>query len=290
MKSCISSTVASLSWINGTLMEYPFSDQYSDELFYHDIPYSLNKSAQFRPLLDESRKLVGCWIAKAGSRELIKTFDDLTKFKPNNINAAKYAMKNPNFKRIVVVRDPLIRVVSSYIDKYSWLYPNYEYSVPSFKLKQFFDGKYITWEDYLKVTNQSATLKLLLDKLDVDEEGELKTRDIHLLPQARLCHLHQIRYDYVMELKNIQSGFLNLKKREKIDLPMVLISFSHYRLRNHKNYAFKRICNHVDASVEQKIREVFKIDYQVFEAFGMKNLIYNVTELCKDYKELILEG
>lgn len=261
-------------------MEYPYKDHYKSK-------FLVQQGGQFRYFYDPLRKLVCCWIAKVGSRELESAFQTMTGpyIKDYNISIDEIMM-NKEYKRFVIIRDPLTRLVSAYMDKYSWLYPRHAKSVAMYNLKHKLDGKIRGWQTE---TDQKASLKLLLSSLHENEFGELDTHDIHLVPQYRLCYLDKIRYDYVMDLNLIAESFKSLGNRENISFPSGL-GFKSRFLGRHRHDANHKVCQHVDEWVERKARNIYKKDYEIFENFGMTNLLFNVTELCKNYTGGLLEG
>lgn len=264
-------------------MDYPYQDDYKSDFF-------VAKGGQFRAVSDPLRKIIGCWMAKVGSREISSSFDIMTKAYRKDFNmSVDEMMMDKQFKRFVAVRDPLSRLVSAYMDKYSWLYPRHAKSVPMYRLRHKLDGKIRNWETYLNQTNQKPTLKLLLSSLHENKDGELDTHDIHLIPQYRLCYLNQIRYDYVMDLNMIAESFEELGKRENIAFPTNL-GFQSKGLGRHRHDANHKICDHVDEWVEKKARKIYKKDYEILKAFGMTDLLFNVKKLCKTHIGGLVEG
>lgn len=91
-----------------------------------------------------------------------------------------------------------------------------------------------------------------------------------------------------MDISHIAAGFQSLKEREAIDIP--LLGFNHGGLSAHRHDSGSKICDHVDEWVERKAREVYRRDYEVFEAFNMTHLLFNVSDFCKNHVGGLLQG
>lgn len=289
-------------WYNGTVKECVFEDE--------AVTMSLVKKGRLLHfLMDPDRKLVGCWTAKVGSRELVASFENITNCRQDHYLAdckigtkcdlnkqrnkchnitINQAFSDPEFKRFVVMRDPLVRLVSCFLDKYSYRtaqFPGRYSNIGNFKFVNYFDGNLTTWKDYLAYTNQKPSLRLLLSALPYKSNGDLDTQDFHLHPQTAQCRVDNVRYDYVIDLEHITQGFKAMSVLEKRDFP--LLGFNIPSLQRHRQHAKNRICENVDSFVEAKARQIFRRDYEALSRFGMTDLVVNVSRLCAGHTRRI---
>lgn len=276
-------------WVNGT-------QQHS---------CAVEDSAQLLTLLSRSRnhvlapapqQLVGCWIPKVGSRLIVRAMSMLTHCQQHPLSdcstrcptiiprtmrnqcrgvTVPAAFTNASYFRFVVLRDPITRFLSGYLDKYSAVARSTAYH--NFDAVDVYGGEETTWREYLNATAQQPTIDVLLDALPRSSDGLVAARNQHLKPQMQQCHLQDIRYDmYIDHAQLMQSlqaldriaqrstGLFELIAEQKKALP----SFG----APHSTQADSKVCQYITPAIAQQLHRLYRSDYAIFQSLGLRTL------------------
>ena len=284
-------------WMNGTLAPCPFKDG----------PGLLSVVAP------EPHRLVGCWIPKVASRFVVQAMNDLTGCRqhplyncslklcgphgkdPSQMNhckgiTLKAAYGTPHkYLRFVVLRDPLTRFLSCYLDKFS----EHAAKQPqnNYKNHDHYGGQLTTWRHYLESTKLKPTIETLLGAIARDQvSGEISSHvEYHLRQQTHMCFLTSLRYDVYIDETHLMDGFSALNSFAGHETG--LASFAEATLtgakqstvvpEEHIKHADDLICRYITPAIEKDINRLYASDYRVLKTLGMGNLISKVTEVCR---------
>ena len=186
-------------WLNGTIASCPFRDAVDFEDAIHAMDTAI--------LAPEPHGLVGCWIPKVNSRLLVKSMNLLTHCRQHPLcncdisdcsESIKYiplslvghckgvtppmGFSNSSYLRFVVLRDPITRFLSGYIDKYSEKAETEKQN--NFNNVDFYGGEKTTWKKYLQKTKKKPTIMTLLKALRTFKTGDIYAIDHHLMLQT----------------------------------------------------------------------------------------------------------
>ena len=149
-------------------------------------------------------------------------------------------LEDPHYYKFTTLRDPYKRFVSAYMTKLV-------------DMPEFVD-LYGVGEDM--IVNLDNAIEYISNTPD-------ELRDRHFMSQHYLGDFDTIKYKRVMHVRNLYHNW-NLLRRDKPNLPKL------GKIRNTTaSEDFLQIINNYHPSAKHKIKDIYKIDYDLFNSYGL---------------------
>eukprot|EP00050_Salpingoeca_kvevrii_P009692 m.4262 g.4262 ORF g.4262 m.4262 type:complete len:310 (-) comp2402_c0_seq1:26-955(-) len=181
------------------------------------------------PVIDHKHKIIMCSIPKnactqwralilrmqgdpqwdAGAGVVHTNFFDLPRLSDLSLAGANQLWSDPSYRRVVVVRHPVDRLISAYVNKFVDVRPTFG--------ELLYGRNNITFDDFLtNILSVERTCHSLQTHLPQRLMNE------HWLPQTCFCGLDHLRYDYVIPYEDTPKFVGDLVKdgvlpREMVD-------------------------------------------------------------------------
>lgn len=249
--------------------------------------YNLTTPLIKRHFLHNSRhKSLYCWIRKVASTSFAKLFADMkirstrTNYReidtltPRSLNELQLASQDAQVFKLLVVRHPFQRLVSSYRDriednsKYTaqaWIYVEKIFRLTRPKLFHSntkignFRHKVFTPDKRLKIV---PTFKEFVEWLVQSSDED----DVHWAPYYKHCALCNVRYNYVLKLDDYTYGQINYIF-SKFGLDKTKVYFPKLKETRGGQTNFDITCKYLKNLTEDvifKLYEKYKIDFQMY--------------------------
>lgn len=253
-------------------------------------------------ILAPDERLQICWTPKVASRFLVGISEDMTNCKqhpvadcppettkgtmalpvgcsPSHINRCKgistlEAWLDPDFYHVAVIRDPLTRFVSAFLDKYSTI---------ALQTNPFNSGNQLmrnqqTWLEYLKASNTTPSVTALLAAIKTDNQGLIaEDVDEHLRSQTILCRPKSVHYEYIILQQNFSSSFPDMLNQLRLNAWTKhihnLLANDSSAFAHHARHANKLTCSLTRPRDITMIRILYAQDYNWFAQAGLQHTL-----------------
>ncbi|XP_045160633.1 carbohydrate sulfotransferase 14-like [Mercenaria mercenaria] len=178
-----------------------------------------------------------------------------------------------NFKKFIVVRNPLVRLLSAYLNKFQQhpldeerrkfyeripkFYSKYPQLKRSFWKTLDFRSKSLTFEDFLAYWTDSFEMNSYLNE--------------HFVPYFLLCNPCDITYDYIAKLETLYSDVDFIFEKLNIDIPFPGRN-DNYSISN-TDELVEKYYKTIPESLTEKVWHILKFDFLMFG--------YNLPEWLK---------
>mmetsp|Transcript_12178 Transcript_12178/g.18399 ORF Transcript_12178/g.18399 Transcript_12178/m.18399 type:complete len:268 (+) Transcript_12178:174-977(+) len=241
-------------------------------------------SVNYQPnvMVDPYAKLFFCWSPKCGSREAVDFVEHVTGYKqhPLHIDLTKRInglMMNPDYAFYVMVRDPLTRVLSAYMDKYND--PSNPFN--SYKLEGNFNNPKVTWQSITDTNPSKNNFKYFISILATRSDGTIAARDPHLMSQVQNCNLGRVNYTRVLQLErdHVEDAYANMPNFTEYKALYESLHSRHDKQSYHR-HSNENLCRFLDEATAKKIFNLYRWDYVNFERMGLEGYSRNYSRYC----------
>ena len=213
-------------------------------------------------MVDEKHKVLYCYIPKVACTQWKSVFADLKGYVPpapmkvHNVPKGTYTYLESfsaeqrenilrNYYKFVFVRDPMERLLSAYLDKFSD-------SAKDLAFKKVW-GKHVVPDTTMSQTNFSISFEDFLHFLS----GTHRIWQEHWERFYQLCHPCYVDYDFIGHFENLGDEAAFVMKASGLD--NTTVSFPTYRPSNTTSKLLQSFSK-IDPNLIVKVADLYKID------------------------------